>query len=103
MGRRNHLTNDPKIATVAFAESAFFSKLITPDHPLVLRLPHIAHTILIQPPGRYQRQPSAIHRRHRHRSVETSPQVHPAGDVAQGRSALHANDTSDYQRLVQGV
>jgi hypothetical protein len=38
MGRRNHLTNDPKIATVAFAESAFFSKLITPDHPLVLHL-----------------------------------------------------------------
>ncbi|KAF1941670.1 cytochrome P450 [Clathrospora elynae] len=34
MGKRNYLTNDPAIATVAFQESAFFSKLITPDHPL---------------------------------------------------------------------
>lgn len=34
MGKNNYLTNDPAIATVAFQESAFFSKLITPDHPL---------------------------------------------------------------------
>jgi cytochrome P450 len=34
MGKRNYLTNDPAIATVAFQETAFFSKLITPDHPL---------------------------------------------------------------------
>lgn len=35
MGKRNYLTNDPAIATVAFQESAFFSKQITPEHPLV--------------------------------------------------------------------
>ncbi|KAL9620416.1 MAG: hypothetical protein Q9160_005001, partial [Pyrenula sp. 1 TL-2023] len=34
MGKQNYLTNDPAIATVAFQESAFFSKLITPEHPL---------------------------------------------------------------------
>lgn len=34
LGKVNYLTNDPAIATVAFQESAFFSKLITPDHPL---------------------------------------------------------------------
>ncbi|KAF5854160.1 hypothetical protein GGP41_006969 [Bipolaris sorokiniana] len=34
MGKMNYLTNDPAVATVAFQESAFFSKLITPDHPL---------------------------------------------------------------------
>ncbi|KAI2475479.1 Cytochrome P450 [Pyrenophora tritici-repentis] len=34
MGRQNYLTNDPAIATVALQESAFFSKHITPDHPL---------------------------------------------------------------------
>lgn len=35
MGKQNYLTNDPAIATVAFQESAFFSKYITPEHPLV--------------------------------------------------------------------
>jgi hypothetical protein len=35
MGKQNYLTNDPAIATVAFQESAFFSKHITPQHPLV--------------------------------------------------------------------
>lgn len=34
MGRQNYLTNDPAIATVVLQESAFFSKNITPDHPL---------------------------------------------------------------------
>lgn len=34
MGKRNYLTNDPAIATVAFQESAFFNKHITPEHPL---------------------------------------------------------------------
>jgi len=34
MGKQNYLTNDPAIATVAFQETAFFSKLITPEHPL---------------------------------------------------------------------
>lgn len=34
MGKQNFLTNDPAIATVAFQESAFFSKKITPEHPL---------------------------------------------------------------------
>jgi hypothetical protein len=34
MGKQNYLTNDPAIATVAFQESAFFSKKITPEHPL---------------------------------------------------------------------
>lgn len=34
LGKSNFLTNDPAIATVAFQESAFFTKLITPDHPL---------------------------------------------------------------------
>ncbi|CAN9142520.1 unnamed protein product [Alternaria alternata] len=34
MGKQNYLTNDPAIATVAFQESAFFSKHITPEHPL---------------------------------------------------------------------
>ncbi|KAK3711656.1 hypothetical protein LTR37_009432 [Vermiconidia calcicola] len=34
MGKRNYLTNDPAIATVAFQESAFFTKSITPEHPL---------------------------------------------------------------------
>jgi hypothetical protein len=34
MGKQNYLTNDPAIATIAFQESAFFSKQITPDHPL---------------------------------------------------------------------
>ena len=36
MGKKNYLTNDPAVATVAFQESPFFSKLITPDHPLVI-------------------------------------------------------------------
>jgi hypothetical protein len=35
MGKQNYLTNDPAIATAAFQESAFFSKHITPEHPLV--------------------------------------------------------------------
>lgn len=34
MGKQNYLTNDPAIATLAFQESHFFSKFITPDHPL---------------------------------------------------------------------
>ncbi|RYO39354.1 hypothetical protein AA0113_g4154 [Alternaria arborescens] len=34
MGKQNYLTNDPAIASVAFQESAFFSKHITPEHPL---------------------------------------------------------------------
>lgn len=34
MGKRNFLTNDPAIASIALSESAFFSKLITPEHPL---------------------------------------------------------------------
>lgn len=34
MGKRNFLTNDPAIATLALTESAFFSKIITPEHPL---------------------------------------------------------------------
>jgi hypothetical protein len=38
MGKNNYLTNSPAIATVAFQESAFFSKEIVPEHPLV-RLP----------------------------------------------------------------
>ena len=34
MGKNNYLTNSPAIATVAFQESAFFSKEITAEHPL---------------------------------------------------------------------
>ncbi|GME35025.1 Cytochrome P450 [Neofusicoccum parvum] len=34
MGRTIYQTNDPELATIAFAESDFFTKLITPDHPL---------------------------------------------------------------------
>lgn len=34
MGRVVYLTNDPEIATIAFAESDFFTKKITEDHPL---------------------------------------------------------------------
>ena len=34
MGRQNYLTNDPAIATVVLQETAFFTKHITPNHPL---------------------------------------------------------------------
>ncbi|KAH7018644.1 cytochrome P450 [Macrophomina phaseolina] len=34
MGRTTYSTNDPEIASIVFAESDFFTKLITPDHPL---------------------------------------------------------------------
>lgn len=34
MGRTVYLTNDPEIATIAFAESEFFTKKLTEDHPL---------------------------------------------------------------------
>lgn len=34
MGRTIYQTNDPEIASIVFSESDFFTKLITPDHPL---------------------------------------------------------------------
>lgn len=34
MGRTVYQTNDPVLASIIFAESEYFSKLITPDHPL---------------------------------------------------------------------
>jgi hypothetical protein len=46
IGKRNYLTNDLKIATVALQESAFFSKQITPDHPLVRICDHAVSRIL---------------------------------------------------------
>lgn len=40
MGRTVYQTNDPDIATIAFAESDFFTKKLTEDHPLyALRTP----------------------------------------------------------------
>jgi cytochrome P450 len=34
MGKTTYLTNDPSISMLAFAESQFFTKKITPSHPL---------------------------------------------------------------------
>lgn len=34
MGRTTYSTNDPEIASIVFGETDFFTKLITPDHPL---------------------------------------------------------------------
>ncbi|KAL7933850.1 cytochrome P450 [Trichoderma chlorosporum] len=34
MGSRTHHTNDPRLATIFFSESAFFSKKIIPNHPI---------------------------------------------------------------------
>lgn len=102
MGKHNYLTNDPAIATVAFQESAFFSKLITVDHPLAGIKDNRALFIGDTDTDAW---------RQAHKVNETAPAnqsppadgqtVYSTFNVSKSRTALHTDDAGYRQGVVQ--